>query len=77
MLVGILYLLRMGASKLLKGFVLGPISHRDEMNQSLDLLVLELSRTSNYQKLYKAAFDTDLNSINGIAQSLATYDRTL
>jgi cytochrome c peroxidase len=47
------------------------------MNQSLDLLVPELSRTSNYQKLYKAAFDTDLNSIDGIAQSLATYVRTL
>lgn len=66
-----------GRIETLEGFVLGPISHPDEMNQPLDLLVLELARTDNYVKLYNAAFGTDLISIDGIAQSLATYVRTL
>jgi cytochrome c peroxidase len=66
-----------GRIETLEGFVLGPISHPDEMNQSLELLALELARTDNYVNLYKAAFGTDVISIDGVAQSLAAYIRTL
>lgn len=68
---------RDGRVETLEGFVLGPITHVMEMNQPLDLLVLELSEASGYPVLYHAAFQTDTISIDGIAQGLAAYVRTL
>ncbi len=66
-----------GRVETLEGFVLGPIAHPEELNQSLNLIVPELVGTEDYVELYEAAFGGAPVSIDGIAQSLAVYVRTL
>lgn len=68
---------RDGRIETLEGFVLGPIAHPKEMNQNLDSLPEELRKIALYPALFKAAFMDAKISLDGIAQSLATYVRTL
>ena len=55
---------------------LGPITAPDEMNQDLDLLERELHSVPGYQKQFEAVFGTGVTR-DGIAQSLAAFQRTL
>lgn len=68
---------RDGRIDTLEGFVLGPIAHPKEMNQNLDILPDELNSTVLYPQMFEAAFGDDTISVDVIAQSLATYIRTL
>ena len=68
---------RDGRIEILEAFILGPIAHPLEMNQSLELLPAELSSDPAYRHLYQAAFGTHKISLDGIVQGLASYVRTL
>lgn len=67
---------RDGRIETLEGFILGPISHPEEMNQNLESLTNELSETQPYPDLFKAAFNA-IPSLDAISMSLAAYLRTL
>jgi len=68
---------RDGRVETLEGFVLGPITHAEEMNQDIDLLTSELEAETGYPDLFEAAFGARRITLDGITQSLATYVRTL
>ena len=68
---------RDGRGESLEGFILGPISHKNIMNQSLDGLPAELAKDQAYAHLFDAAFGDPQITLGGITQSLATYMRSL
>jgi len=68
---------RDGRVETLEGFVLGPIGHPLEMNQNLDQLSNELTALGDYSARFDRAFGKAAISLDAIAQSLASYVRTL
>jgi cytochrome c peroxidase len=68
---------RDGRVETLEGFILGPIAHPKEMNQSLVMLPKEIAESKAYDKLYPAAFGNASVTLDGLVQALASYVRTL
>lgn len=66
-----------GRADALEGVVLGPIQDPHEMNQPLDALVGKLSRIPGYGPLFEAAFPGQGITLDGIAQAIATFERTV
>ncbi len=61
----------------LEGFILGPISHKDIMNQDLQALLPELAQNPAYPPLFDDAFGEETPTLGGVTQSIATYMRSL
>lgn len=56
---------------------LGPMGADVEMNQDLDAIVSELSHIPGYRTLFKIAFPGDGITLENIAKTIATYERTV
>ena len=65
-----------GRAKSLEEQALGPIQSPDEMNQDLDQLEQELNAVPGYVRQFQNVFGTQVTRL-GIAQALATFQRTL
>lgn len=65
-----------GRVKSLEEQALGPIQSPDEMNQNLDELVKELNGVPGYVRQFRKVFGTRVTR-KGLAQALATFQRTL
>lgn len=68
-----------GRKESLEDQALGPIQAGVEMNMNIKTLLEFLKKTKEYQPLFKAAFpeSSDPVSADAIAQSIATYERTV
>lgn len=66
-----------GRADALEGVVLGPIQDPHEMNQPLDALVGKLTAVAGYRPLFEAAFPGQGITLDGIAQAVATFERTV
>ncbi|WP_419954505.1 cytochrome-c peroxidase [Neobacillus niacini] len=65
-----------GRAASLEEQALGPIQNPDEMNQSLDELIIELSAIKGYQDRFQAAFPDGITEQN-IAKALAAFQRQI
>ena len=66
-----------GRKETLEEQALGPIEAGVEMNQSLPALVAELSAIPGYRRMFRDAFGKDDVTPAGIAQAIATFERTI
>ena len=66
-----------GGAKNLESLVFAPIQNKNEMDQNLKDLVIELKNHVEYPALFKKAFNNDTISSSLIARALAQYQRTL
>lgn len=66
-----------GRKQSLEEQALGPIEAGVEMNQPLPALLAELSAIPGYRRLFRDAFGRDEITAAGIAQAIATFERTV
>ena len=66
-----------GRKESLEEQALGPIEAGVEMNQPLPALLAELSAIPGYRRLFREAFGRDEITPTGIAQAIATFERTV
>ncbi|SEN21802.1 cytochrome c peroxidase [Mesobacillus persicus] len=65
-----------GRASSLEEQALGPIQNPDEMDQSLDELLIELRAVKGYEDLFASAFEDGITE-NNIAKALAAFQRLI
>ncbi len=65
-----------GRMKTLEEQALGPIENPIEMGHTMELLIGELAKLPEYQKRFKAVFNTGVTK-EGIAKAIAAFERTV
>ncbi|RDV14295.1 cytochrome-c peroxidase [Pontibacter diazotrophicus] len=66
-----------GGSKNLESVSFGPLTHPDEMGQSLKELTAKLQQHEKYPQLFRKAFGSDSVTTAAIGRALAQFQRTL
>jgi cytochrome c peroxidase len=66
-----------GRAESLEAQALGPIQAGVEMNQKLPDLIAELSALPGYRRLFQAAYGREEVTAPGIAEAIATFERTI
>ena len=66
-----------GGSGSLELQALGPLKHSDELAKPLDTLIRDLKADTSYQKMFLAAFDTNVIDLRKVCYALAQFERSL